>query len=160
MYHHSSHKNRLFIMKYITIQSMRFCVSKIPSGGRPCSRIISCLQCAHIQLISYAQSGHNPCLYIPGLGLKRFVVYMDDLLLFSIKWDMASAKKELAGKFEMHDLGEVHWFLAMEITCDQTAQTISIDQCQYIWKIVGHFELNNMQLETTLMATNLKLLKL
>jgi len=37
-------------------------------------------------------------------------------------------KMELAGKYEMCDLGEVHWFLTMEITHDQVAQMITIYQ--------------------------------
>ncbi len=35
---------------------------------------------------------------------------------------------------------------------------ISIDQCQYIQKIIRHFELENVQPVSTLMATNSKLL--
>ena len=60
----------------------------------------------------------------------------------------------------MCNLGEAQWFLMMEITCDQTAWTISIDQCQYIWKILRHFKLDNAQPVSTLMAANLKLPKL
>ena len=60
----------------------------------------------------------------------------------------------------MHDLGEACWFLVMEITCDQVAWTITIDQCQYIQKILGCFGLSNVQLVSTLMTANLKLLKL
>src|SRR5260370_10261313 len=44
MYHHSDRKNRLFFIGYIPIQSIRFCIPKLPCGGGPCSRIISCLQ--------------------------------------------------------------------------------------------------------------------
>ena len=48
MYHHSDRKNRLFFIGYIPFQSIRFCIPKLPCGGRPCSRIISCLQCVSI----------------------------------------------------------------------------------------------------------------
>src|SRR5260370_29176625 len=48
----------------------------------------------------------------------------------------------------------------MEITHDWTTQTISIDQHQYIQKILGHFKLDNVQPVSTLMAANLKLPKL
>src|SRR5260370_15151155 len=47
MYHHSDRKNRLFFIGYIPIQSIRFCIPKLPCGGGPCSRIISHLQCLH-----------------------------------------------------------------------------------------------------------------
>ena len=85
----------------------------------------------HIQSLGYAQSGHDPCLYT--FDSERFlVVYVDNLLLFSPKSQLAQAKSELAGKYEMHDLGKARWFLVMEITCDRVAWTISIDQHQYI----------------------------
>src|SRR5260370_21548865 len=48
----------------------------------------------------------------------------------------------------------------MEITHDWTTQTISIDQHQYIQKILGHFKLDNVQPVSTPMAANLKLPKL
>ena len=60
----------------------------------------------------------------------------------------------------MHDLGEAHWFLAMEITHDWVARTISIDQRQYIRKIIGRFQLKNARPFSTPMAANLKLPKL
>ena len=69
-------------------------------------------------------------------------------------------KKEVAGIFEMCDLGEVHWFLAMEITCDWISQMITIDQWQYIRKILEHFGLKNAQSVSTPMAANIKLPKL
>src|SRR5258708_11095376 len=49
MIHHSYRKNRLFFIGYTPIQSIRFCIPKLPCGGGPCSRIISCLQrCYHL----------------------------------------------------------------------------------------------------------------
>src|SRR6266436_2653036 len=94
-----------------------------------------CTLCTHIQSTGYAQSGHNPCLYT--LDSENFIViYVDNLLLFGPKSRLAQVKVDIAGKYEMCDLGEAHWFLAVEITHDWVAWTISIDQCQYIWKIL------------------------
>src|SRR5258707_14315317 len=69
------------------------------------------------------------------------VVYVDNLLVFGTKQWIMREKKELAGIFEMHDLGKAKWFLMMEITCDRVAHTITIDQWQYIRKILEHFGL-------------------
>ncbi len=113
----------------------------------------------HIQLIGYAQSGHDPCMYM--LNSETFIVlYVDNLVVFAHKKNLVWMKSELAGKYEMCDLGEAHWFLAMEITHDWVARTISIDQWQYIWKIIGQIQLNNMWPFSTPMAVNLKLPKL
>ncbi len=86
---------------------------------------------SHIQLIGYAQSRYDPCLY--ACDPENFtVVYVDDLLLFAPKKQLTCAKVELARRYEMHNLGKACWFLAMEITCDQVAQMITIDQQQYM----------------------------
>ena len=89
----------------------------------------------HLKLIGYAQSAYDPCLYVQ--GEEVFVlVYVNDFLVFNSREKIIRAKKKLAGRYEMHDLGEVHWFLTMEITHDWVAQTITIDQRQYIAKIL------------------------
>ncbi len=51
----------------------------------------------HIQLIGYAQSGHDPCLYM--LDSETFVIiYVDNLMVFVHKKNLVRAKAELAGK--------------------------------------------------------------
>src|SRR5260370_5447827 len=71
-----------------------------------------CTLCSHIQSIGYAQSGHDPCLYV--MDPEMFVViYVDDLLVVAPKSSIARRKKELAGRYKMCDLSEAHWFLAM-----------------------------------------------
>src|SRR5258708_10633202 len=101
-----------------------------------------CTLRSHIKSIGYAQSRYGPCLYV--CDSENFtVVYVDDLLLFAPKKQLVCTKSELAGKYEMHDLGKACWFLAMEITCDRVARTITIDQRQYIRKILGCFGLSN-----------------
>src|SRR5258708_12339650 len=87
-------------------------------------------------------------------------MYVDNLLVVGTKERIMCEKKEVAGIFEMCDLGEVHWFLAMEITCDWISQMITIDQWQYIRKILEHFGLKNAQSVSTPMAANIKLPKL
>ena len=71
----------------------------------------------HIKSTGYTQSTYDPCLYI--LDSSHFIlIYVDDFLVFGSKERIVEAKRELAGKYEMCNLGEVCWFLAMEITCD------------------------------------------
>ncbi len=114
---------------------------------------------SHIKLVGYVQSGYDPCLYVRDSD-HFTVVYVDDLLVFGTKQRIAKEKKELARNFEMHDLGEARWFLMMEITCDWVAHTITIDQWQYIQKILECFGLENSWSVSTLMAVNIKLPKL
>ena len=51
-------------------------------------------------------------------------------------------------------------FLAMEIMCNHAHWTITIDQCQYVQKILKKFKLEKAQPVLTPMATNSKLPKL
>ena len=114
---------------------------------------------AYIKSIGYVQSGYDPCLYIQ--DAEDFItVYIDDLLLFASSQRLVRSKKELNWKFKMHDLGEVRWFLAMEITCDRTAHMITVDQRQYIHKILSCFGLHNAKSVSMPMAANIKLPKL
>ncbi len=86
---------------------------------------------SHIKSIGYVQSGYDWCLYVQG-SKHLMVVHTDDLLVVGTKERITHKKKEVAKIFEMHNLGEVHWFLAMEITHDQIVWMITIDQWQYM----------------------------
>src|SRR5260221_12022294 len=114
---------------------------------------------SHIKLVRYVQLGYDPCLYV-GDSDHFTVVYVDNLLVFGTKQQIMREKKELAGIFEMCDLGKAKWFLTMEITHDWVAHMITIDQQQYIQKILECFRLENSQSVSTLMAINIKLPKL
>src|SRR5260370_9175837 len=59
-YHHSDRKNRLLFIVYIPIQSIRFCIPKLPCGGGPCSRIISCLHHPHQPPLGHPVQGFCP----------------------------------------------------------------------------------------------------
>src|SRR5258708_6736476 len=113
----------------------------------------------HIKSLGYSQSGHDPCLYIYNPN-QFIVIYVDDLLVFTEKGEIRKMKSELTGRYEMRDLGEVCWFLAMEVTCDRVNQSITIDQQQYIHKILEQFELENARSVSTQMAANAKFEKL
>jgi len=90
-----------------------------------------CTLWTHIQSIDCVQSAYDPCLYVQ--GLRHFVlVYIDDFIVVDSRDTIMETKRRLAEKYEMRDLGEACWFLAMEITCDWVAQTITINQNQYI----------------------------
>ena len=60
----------------------------------------------------------------------------------------------------MMDLGEIHWILNMEVTCDCQRQTISLSQSQYIENILKRHGMAKCKPVGTLMEANLKLKKL
>ncbi len=50
----------------------------------------------HIKSLGYSQSGHNPCLYIHNSNLF-IVIYVNDLLVFTVKDRIEQVKLELTG---------------------------------------------------------------
>ena len=101
-----------------------------------------CTLQSHIVPLGYSQSGHDPRLYV--INPESFIlIYVNDILLFETKEKMGQMKSRVASKYEMCDLGEVQLFLAIEITHDQSHWTITIDQCQYVQKILECFGIDN-----------------
>ena len=67
---------------------------------------------------------------------------------------ISNTKRNLAAKFEMKDLGMMHYFLGMEVW--QNADGIFLGQGKYAVEILKRFRM--MDYMTTPMASNLKLL--
>ena len=52
-------------------------------------------------------------------------------------------KNEIKRVYKITDLGDLHWFLGMEIKCDHATCTISINQCTYIEGMAMKFRLTS-----------------
>ena len=67
-------------------------------------------------------------------------VYVDDLLIFSNSMRMLlNLKAELSKRFEMKDLGEVHFCLGIQVIRNREQRTIRISQTKYIEDILKRF---------------------
>jgi hypothetical protein len=81
---------------------------------------------------------------------------MDDLFLI---WDekiIDGCKRELTSKFEMKDLGLMHYFLGLEVW--QRPDEIFLSQGKYTVEILQRFGMMDCKSMATPMVTNLKLL--
>ena len=76
----------------------------------------------------------------------------DDMAVTS-KWllDVIKFKSKIRQHFEIANGGELWWFLGFKIKRDQPAQTVSINQCSYIERMVKKFQLTNAKQVSTLM---------
>jgi histone deacetylase 1/2 len=80
---------------------------------------------AFLKSIKFMKSEADPRVYVAQVKDMKFfiVVYLDDLILLCNDQNklLAKKKKELNEKFEMKDLGELHFFLGMEVerNCDE-----------------------------------------
>ena len=57
------------------------------------------------------------------------ILYVDDMFVIGMDGLIADMKRKLAAKFEMKDLGMMHYFLGMEVW--QNADGISLGKGKY-----------------------------
>ena len=84
------------------------------------------------------------------------LLYVDDLFVIGMYGLITHTKRKLAVKFEMKDLGTLHYFLGMEVW--QSADGIFLGQGKYAVEILKRFGMMGCKAMATPMASNLKLL--
>ncbi len=68
------------------------------------------------------------------------VVYVDDLILVCNDQNkLLQIKEELNHKFEMKDLGKLHFFLGMEVERNRDQRLLHINQIKYFKEILKRF---------------------
>jgi hypothetical protein len=87
-------------------------------------------------------------------------VYVDDLLILANNMDMIDqVKQELSFKFEMTDLGEVHYCLGIQIIRDRSKGVIEINQSKYVEDVLKRFNMENSKPAATPMQAGVRLTK-
>ena len=80
-------------------------------------------------------------------------VYVDDAMFFGTNEKLVKKKKALfMAKWECQDLRDVKGFLHMCIICTRTG--ITIDQCNYLEKVLTRFQLTDTKVAITPLPTN------
>ena len=71
-------------------------------------------------------------------------LYVDDLLIgYKDEQHMLQIKAALEQQFKMVDAGPAAWVLGMQVHMDTHLGTISIDQGQYICKVLQRFGMSD-----------------
>jgi hypothetical protein len=99
-------------------------------------------------------------VYLRGVGDHRLVVgvYVDDLVITGANGDdITTFKEEMKAKFQMSDLGLLHYYLGLEVT--QSEAGITICQGVYAAKILETAGLTGCNASHTPMEPRLKLSK-
>jgi hypothetical protein len=81
-------------------------------------------------------------MYVAQVGDVKFfiVVYIDDFILVCNNKDkLFQVKEKISRKFEMKDLGDLHFFLGMELERDRAQCLLYINQIGYLKEILKHF---------------------
>lgn len=84
-------------------------------------------------------------------------IYVDDMLLAGNNIEMINdVKKKLSDRFDMKDLGDVHWILGMEVVRDRRQKSISLNQCKYIETVLERYGMESCKTVSTPMDINAK----
>jgi len=87
-------------------------------------------------------------------------IWVDDLLIAGKDGtEIARVKKQLAGEFEMKDLGDIKHFLGMSIARDTSNGSISIDQTAYIRSILERYGIEASKPVSMPLAAGARLVK-
>ena len=94
--------------------------------------------------VELGKLGYEPSLSDPALFVKRGpdgmiygLVHVDDLLLAAANLEqIKAAKAAIASCFEVRDLGEVRFYLGIEISRDQTTGSITLSQRRYVEQLL------------------------
>ena len=111
--------------------------------------------------MGFIQSTSDPCVYKNSGGETFLIgVYVDDIILAG-KNDkiIDEVKKALGAKFNIKDMGKLHYFLGMNIQQDEKTGNVWIGQPAYVESILKKFGMNNSKLVSTPIDPNTKLTK-
>src|SRR5579859_8128408 len=114
----------------------------------------------YIKSIGFKQTHADHYIYINRLTGIIIAIWVDDLMIFGK--DMVRINKlkaELGKEFEMKDIGELKYFLGIQVQRDRKNRRIHIDQSGYIWIILDRFDMENSNAASTPEATGTKLVK-
>ena len=98
----------------------------------------------------FSQSSADPCVYVRNSesGCTILIVWVDDIIISATSTDLlCSVKENLCRRFKMKDLGKLSWFLGTEFKCD--ANSIEMNQTQYIDKVLSKFEMAECKPKST-----------
>jgi hypothetical protein len=84
------------------------------------------------------------------------LLYVDDLFLTGNENLITESKRNLAAKFEMKDLGMMHYFFDLEVW--KRPDGIFLNQGKYVVEILKRFRMLDCKAISTPMVANLKLL--
>jgi hypothetical protein len=108
-------------------------------------------------------TGFSRCHYDPNVYTKKvgshliiLVLYVDDLILTSSDSKLLNhAKTNLKKKFEMTDLGFLHYFLGLQVL--KTNEGIFLSQSKYACDLLHRFHMDNCKQTSSPFQSGVKL---
>jgi hypothetical protein len=89
------------------------------------------------------------------------IIYVDDLIMLSSDKDvMQGLKHKLQEEFDIKDLGELHFFLGVQMERDRAARTITLHQKNYLEEVLERFGMSDCKPIGTPLDAKTQLVKL
>ena len=113
----------------------------------------------HLNKIGFKQTTSDLCLYVATEGEMFIIaVYVDDILQEKAMKEMTEIKRALSKRFDVKDMGELHYFLGVNITQNQKGD-VWIGQPVYTQDILTKFGMSEAKPVSTPVDTGTKLVK-
>lgn len=111
--------------------------------------------------MGFVQSASDPCVYKDSGGEMFLIgVYVDDIILAGENdKKINDVKRALGAKFNIKDMGKLHYFLGMKIIQDKKTGNVWIGQPAYVESILKKFGMDNSKPVGTPIDPNTKLTK-
>src|ERR1700733_4085980 len=110
----------------------------------------------YLQKMGFVKSDADPNLYYLVVENEPLilVLYVDDLFLIGSSKFIGDCNKNLATEFDMKDLGQMHYFLGLEVW--QQKGEIFLGQGRYATEMLKRFRLQDYRPMATPMIANWK----
>ena len=116
---------------------------------------------SHLKDIGFVQSVSDPCVYTDKEGDMFFIgVYVDDIILAGRSdKKIREVKDALARKFNIKDMGKLHYFLGTMVLHDEKSESIWIGQPVYTNNLLKKFGMQDCKAVCTPVDISTKLVK-
>ena len=115
---------------------------------------------AHLKGMGYVQSTNDPCIYTSSEGESTIIgVYVDDFVIAGESSEkIEQVKASLSEKFDVKDLGELHYFLGVQVIQDDDRGTVWIGQPTFTESVLQKYSMSEAKSVKTPVSVNSKLL--
>ncbi len=114
-----------------------------------------------LNIMGYIQSESDPCIYRRCEGeMFNIGVYVDDIVLAAKKEEqLKNVKQALAKRFDIKDMGKLHYFLGLKVVQNDEANEVWIGQPVYTQNLLKKFGMEDAKSVKTPVDTCTKLVK-
>ena len=114
----------------------------------------------YLKQFGFVQLTNDPCIYIMACGEMIVGVYVDDIIIAGKNEKQVKVFKTSVGeRFDVKDLGRLHYFLGMKIVQSIITGDVWMGQPTYVGKVLERFGMNDAKAVATPIDASSKLMK-